>query len=286
MAKSIKQIAQRIEGMARKSAFVNSIWWVKLNLLKTLVQRDLDARYKGSILGNLWPLLNQLVQLLVYTYVFSVILQVKLNVKGLPANSLTFGLWLFAGLLPWISFTSGLIQAATSVINQPSLVKKVVFPLALLPLVPVLSTFIESSMGLMLLITFIALSAQTIHGTVCLLPLIWIPQLLLTAGLGYLLASLTVFLRDIPQTIGVLLNLWFYVTPIIYPVTAIPESFRAWVWRCNPMTTIVEVYRDLVLIGQVQHLLQWSVTWLVSLLIFLGGWFVYRRLRPAFADVL
>lgn len=286
LAKSIKQIAQRIEGIARESNLVNSVWWVKLNLLKTLVQRDLDARYKGSILGNLWPMLNQLVQLLVYTYVFSVVLQVKLNLKGLPPNSLTFGLWLFAALLPWISVTSGLVQAATSVINQPNLVKKVVFPLALLPLVPVLSTFVESSMGLMLLIAFVALSAQTIHSTICLLPLIWIPQLLLTAGLGYLLASLTVFLRDIPQTIGVLLNLWFYVTPIIYPLTAIPESFRIWVWRLNPMTTIVEVYRDLVLIGQVQHLLQWSVIWFVSILIFLGGWYVYRRLRPAFADVL
>ena len=259
---------------------------MKLNLLKTLVQRDLNARYQGSILGNLWPLLNQLVQLLVYTYVFSVVLQVKLNLKGLPANNLTFGLWLFAGLIPWISFTGGFTQAAMAVVGQPNLVKKVVFPLALLPLVPVLSTFIESTMGLVLLITFVAFSVKTLHLTLLLLPLIWLPQLLLTAGLGYLAAAFTVFFRDVPQTIAVALNLWFYITPIIYPVTAIPEALRSWVWALNPLTTIVEVYRDLVIVGQVQHLSQWLIVWVASLFIFGIGWWIYRRLRPAFADVL
>lgn len=286
VAQSIKQAAQWVKCFTRKSPSGNSVWWMKLNLLKTLVQRDLSARYQGSILGNLWPLLNQLVQLLVYTYVFSVVLQVKLNLKGLPANNLTFGLWLFAGLIPWISFTGGFTQAATAVVGQPNLVKKVVFPLALLPLVPVLSTFIESTMGLMLLIAFVAFSLKTLHLTLLLLPLIWLPQLLLTAGLGYLAAAFTVFFRDVPQTIAVVLNLWFYVTPIIYPVTAIPEMLRPWVWALNPLTTIVEVYRDLVLVGQVQHLSQWLAVWAASLLIFVMGWWIYRRLRPAFADVL
>ena len=127
----------------------NPQWQLKANLLKTLVQRDLEARYKGSVLGNLWPLLNQLSQLLIYTYVFSIVLKVKLNLDGVPANNLTFGVWLFAGLLPWTAFMTGLLQAAPAVVNQPNLVKKVVFPLGLLPLVPVLSAFVESSLGLM-----------------------------------------------------------------------------------------------------------------------------------------
>lgn len=131
---------------------VNQRWWAKFDLLRTLVKRDLEARYKGSVLGNLWPLLNQLSQLLIYTYVFSVVLKVKLSLKTLPENNFTFGLWLFAGLLPWIAFSSGLTQAASSVVGQPNLVKKVVFPLGLLPLVPILSAFIESSFGLMALI--------------------------------------------------------------------------------------------------------------------------------------
>ncbi|MBD1837190.1 ABC transporter permease [Coleofasciculus sp. FACHB-501] len=276
----------RKAGRVRRWLPVNDLWWAKLDLLRTLVRRDLEARYKGSVLGNLWPLVNQLSQLLIYTYVFSVVLQVKLTLKGLPANDTTYGLWLFAGLLPWLAFTSGLTQAASSVVGQPNLVKKVVFPLALLPVVPILSAFIESSFGLMALIVLVAVSAGTLHTTLSLLPLIWLPQLLLTAGLGYLVAGLTVFLRDIPQTLGVILNLWFYVTPIIYPASAIPEEWRGWVFWLNPITAIAEVYRDLVLVGEIRHWGEWSVVAVVSLVVFFGGLNLYKRLRPAFADVL
>ncbi|HEY9819339.1 MAG TPA: ABC transporter permease, partial [Candidatus Sericytochromatia bacterium] len=195
----MKLVVRKI-GRIRRFIPISEQWWAKFDLLRTLVRRDLEARYKGSVLGNLWPLLNQLSQLLIYTYVFSIVLNVKLTLKGLPANNATFGLWLFAGLLPWIAFTSGLTQSASSVLAQPNLVKKVVFPLALLPLVPILSTFIESAFGLMALIVLVALSSNTLHTTLALLPLVWVPQLLLTAGLGYLVAGLTVFLRDIPQT--------------------------------------------------------------------------------------
>ncbi|MFZ4729735.1 MAG: ABC transporter permease, partial [Pseudanabaena sp.] len=214
---------------------VSDLQWNKLDLLRTLVRRDLEARYKGSILGNLWPLVNQLSQLLIYTYVFAIVLKVKISLHGIPDNNFTFGLWLFAGLLPWVSFTGGLTQASNSVTTQPNLVKKVVFPLALLPLVPVLSAFIESAFGLMALIFFVALTTHTLHITLALLPLVWLTQLLLTSGLGYLTAGLAVFLRDIPQTLGVILNIWFYMTPIIYPASAIPENFRGWVFWLNPI---------------------------------------------------
>ena len=273
-------------GKVRRWLPVPDQWWAKFDLLRTLVRRDLEARYKGSLLGNLWPLLNQLSQLLIYTYVFSTVLKVKLSLKGLPANDLTFGLWLFAGLLPWIALTGGLMPAAGSVVGQSNLVKKVVFPLTLLPLVPILSAFIESSFGLMALIVLVAVTSQTLHTTLGLLPLVWLPQLLLTAGLGYLTAGLTVFLRDIPQTLGVILNLWFYVTPIIYPASVIPEAWRVWVFWLNPLTAIAEVYRDLILVGEVKHWGEWGVASVVSLLVFYGGLRVYRRLRPAFADVL
>ncbi|MDM3851638.1 MAG: ABC transporter permease [Aphanizomenon gracile PMC627.10] len=274
-------------GKLRRILPVDEKWWGKFDLLRTLVRRDLEARYKGSVLGNLWPLLNQLSQLLIYTYVFSIVLKVKLHtLKGLPENNFTFGLWLFAGLLPWIAFTGGLMQSAGSVIGQPNLVKKVVFPLALLPLVPILSTFIESSFGLMALIFFVAITTHTLHTTLALLPLVWLTQLLLTAGLGYLTAGLTVFLRDIPQTMGVLLNVWMYLTPIIYPASAIPEAFRKWVFWLNPMAAIAEVYRDIVLVGEVQHWREWGVAAAISAMTFYCGFTVYKRLRPAFADVL
>lgn len=279
--------AVRKAGKLRRILPINEQLWAKFDLLRTLVRRDLEARYKGSVLGNLWPLLNQLSQLLIYTYVFSIVLKVKLHtLRGLPDNNFTFGLWLFAGLLPWIAFTGGLMQSAGSVVGQPNLVKKVVFPLALLPLVPILSTFIESSFGLMALIFFVALTSQTLHTTLALLPLIWATQLLLTAGLGYLAAGLTVFLRDIPQTLGVILNLWLYLTPIVYPATAIPETWRHWVFWINPMTAIAEVYRDLILVGEVKHWGEWGVASAIAATIFCCGLVVYKRLRPAFADVL
>ncbi|MCW6049527.1 ABC transporter permease [Microcoleus sp. A2-C5] len=261
--------------------------WTKLNLLLTLVRRDLEAQYKGSILGNLWPLLNQLSQLVIYTYVFSIVLKVKLQLTGFPQNSdITFGVWLFAGLLPWSAFTSGLIKSGVSVVGQPNLVKKVVFPLGLLPLVPILTAFIESSLGLAALILIVAVSTQKLNATLWLLPLVWAPQLLLTAGLGYLTAGLTVFLRDIPQTLGVILNFWFYLTPIVYPASIIPEQWRGWIFWLNPMATISEVYRDLILLGEVKHWGEWGVATLISAAIFCAGFAVYRRLRPAFADVL
>ena len=261
--------------------------WAKLGLLKTLVQRDMEARYKGSVLGNLWPLLNQLAQLLIYTYVFAIVLRVKLELKGMPAdNSFVFGLWLFAGLLPWIAFSNGLLQASGSVVGQPNLVKKVVFPLSLLPLVPILSSFLESTFGLMALIVFVAFVNNALHPTLFLLPLVWLTQLLLTCGLGFLTAGLTVFIRDIPQTLTVLLNLWFYVTPLIYPVEMIPSPFQQWVFWLNPLAAIGEVYRDMVLIGEVTHWREWGAATGSSLLIFVLGFWCYKKLRPAFADVL
>jgi lipopolysaccharide transport system permease protein len=276
----------RKTGSLRRILPINERLWAKFDLLRTLVRRDLEARYKGSILGNLWPLLNQLSQLLIYTYVFSIVLRVKLSIESLPENNFTFGLWLFAGLLPWIAFSGGLMQSASSVLGQPNLVKKVVFPLTLLPLVPILSTFIESSFGLIALIFFVAVNAHTLHTTLALLPLVWLTQLLLTAGLGYLVAGLTVFLRDIPQTLGVILNIWFYATPLVYPASAIPEQWRTLVFWLNPIAAIAEVYRDIVLVGEVKHWGEWGVSLLIAVVIFFGGLWCYRRLRPAFADVL
>jgi lipopolysaccharide transport system permease protein len=273
-------------GSIRRFLLGSERLWAKYDLLKTLVRRDLEGRYKGSVIGNLWPLLNQLSQLLIYTYVFSIVLKVKLTLKALPENNFTFGLWLFAGLLPWIAFSSGLTQAAGTVIGQPNLVKKVVFPLNLLPLVPILSAFIESGFGLIALIIFVAFTSHTLHPTLALLPLVWIPQLLLTAGLGYFTAGLTVFLRDVPQTLGVFLNIWMYATPIIYPVEAIPQEWRVWILWLNPMTAIAEVYRDLILEGQVKHLGEWGAATGIALFIFGAGLWCYRKLKPAFADVL
>lgn len=284
--RSVKEVIHLVKNLKR-SLLVKPQLWTKLYLLRTLVQRDLEARYKGSILGNFWPLLNQLSQLLIYTYVFSIVMRVKLSLRGLPENnSLTFGLWLFAGLLPWIAFTNGLLQSSNSVVGNSNLVKKVVFPLSLLPLVPVLSTFVESTFGLMALIFLVAVTTKTIHITLWLLPLLWLTQILFTSGLAYIAAGLTVFLRDIPQTLAVILNIWLYLAPIVYPESLIPPQIRNWVFWLNPMATIAETYRGLVLVGEVKHWGEWAIASIISVVVFAGGFWVYKKLRPAFADVL
>lgn len=262
--------------------------WNKLDLLSTLVQRDLDARYKGSVLGNLWALVRQIAQLLIYTYVFSIVLKVRLSAQGLPGGNanFTFGLWLFAGLIPWNTFTNGLNQAMNVVLRQQNLVTKVVFPLELLPLVPILGAFLESSFGLIALVCFVVITSQTLHATLLLLPLVWLPQVLITVGLGYLTAALTVFLRDIPQIFGIVLNLWFYATPILYPADLIPEPIRTLVFWLNPLAAIVAMHRDIVLVGTISHWQVWSIATVVSSCVCLLGYLTYKKLRPAFADVL
>lgn len=256
-------------------------------LLLALVQRDLSSKYRGAFLGNLWAVLNQLAQLLIFTYVFSIVLKVRLSNRGLPGDdNLSFGLWLFAGLLAWSAFSNGFSQAAGTVVAQPNLVKKVVFPLGLLPLVPILTAFIESCFGLLTLLVFLVVLTGKLPPTVPLVVLAWLPQLLLTAGLGYLVAGLTVFIRDIPQTLTVILNLWFYITPIVYPVEIIPDQWRGWVLWCNPMAAIATFYRESLLTGEIIHWRELGVATLVAVVIFGLGLSVYRQARPAFADVL
>lgn len=287
---TLKRLIRGTQGQFGRAKYylpLNDSQWAKLDLLKTLIQRDMEARHKGSIFGNLWPLLTQLAQLLTYTYVFAIVLQVKLSLKGMPAdNSFVFGLWLFAGLLPWIAFSTGLNRATRSVTMQPNLVKKVVFPLTLLPLVPVFTSFLESTLGLAALIVFTAIVNQNLPPTLLLLPFVWLPQLLFTIGLGLLTASLTVFIRDIPQTLGIILNLWFYATPIIYPAKLIPEPFQYWVFRLNPMAVFSEIYRNLVLLGNGFDWSNWLAATGISIAMFFCGLACYRKLSPAFADVL
>lgn len=284
-----RQIGNRLEQMLqlRRWLPLNEVQWANLNLLRTLVRRDLASKYKGSVLGNLWPIISQLSTLLIFTYVFSVILQIKLNLRGLPQeSSLTFGLWLFAGLVPWTAFSNGIIQGATSVINNSNLVKKVVFPLSLLPIIPVLSSFFESMFGLFILIGAVAMVAGNLHVTLALFPLIWLTQLCFTTGLAYFVGALSVFLRDIPQALNIILMLWLYSTPILYPAEIIPQPFDTLIYKINPMAVIVQLYRDAILTGTIEHNLEWIGVIILSLFLLSTGVRLYRYLSHAFADVL
>ncbi|MEM1368872.1 MAG: ABC transporter permease [Cyanobacteria bacterium P01_H01_bin.15] len=260
---------------------------IQFELLLSLVWRDLESRYKGSVLGNLWPLLQQLFMLLIYTYVFGIVLRAKVGLAGYTDNNpVAFGVWLFAGLVPWTAFANGLLNGATSVVNQPNLVKKVVFPLGLLPSVSVLSAFIESVFGIVVLVLMSTSFGYPLRMSALWLPLIIAPQLLFTLGFSYILSALTVYVRDIPQSLAVLLNLWFYLTPIVYSIKAVPEAFQPLVLWLNPMATVAELYRSTILLGRIDHQWEFAFLWGLALLIFVVGLGLYQRLRDSFADIL
>lgn len=256
----------------------------RLRLWLTLVRRELEAQYQGSVLGNAWPLLNQLSQLLIYTFIFSIILKSRPALASLGDSTMGYGLWLFCGLLPWIAFTNGFSRAATAVIRQPNLVKKVVFPLSLLPLVDPGVALVESAFGTLALLVATAIAGVNLQGALW-LPLLWLPQFLLTAGLAYLLAGLTVYLRDIPQVVGVSLNLWFYLTPIVYPLSLIPEPWRGLLLTVNPMAQLVELYRGVLFEQQFQGGL-WLQFTAIAVILFWLGRRCFQRLQPGFADIL
>jgi lipopolysaccharide transport system permease protein len=248
-----------------------------------LVGRDLAARYKSSVFGWLWPVFIQLAQLLVFTYLFATIFHVRLALPGLPNDALGYGLWLFTGLLAYNSVQLGVTGASGAIYGQANLVKRVVFPLELLPLVAVGAAFVESLFGFTVLIMLAAVTSHVIHPTILLLPLIWIPQLALTAGLAYLVAALSVFLRDVPQSLGPIFLLLFYLTPIVYPPSRIPVPIAP-LLLLNPIASIVDSLRQAILIGTVPSLRAYLVGLLISTFVFVAGLQFFKHVRPAFAD--
>ena len=199
---------------------------------------------------------------------------------------MTFGLWLCAGLLPWLAVVGGLVRSASSVVSQPTVVKNISIPLYYLSIVPIVSAFLESTLGLCVLIVFVWLFSHTLNWTLLLLPLVVLTQLIFTLGIGFFLASLTVFLKDIPLIFGLITTIWFFLTPIVYPAHLIPEPLRDWVFWLNPMATICELYRDIFFTGRITYGTQWVIALSISLIVFVSGYRFYRKTSPAFADVL
>lgn len=264
-------------------ALNSGVRW-RYSLLVALVQRELASRYRGSVLGPLWPLLIQISQLFVFTYLFAFIFHARAPVPTLPGTPAAYGLWLFAGLLPWTAFSIGITQAATSVIAQAALIKKVVFPLAIIPMVPIFAGLLESFIGLLLLIAF----ATTVVGfsprLVLILPLAIVLQIVFGCGVAYAAACLTVFFRDIPQGLGPALLVGFYLTPVIYAPTQMPHQVE-WLNAINPLAAIVALYRAAIF-REALDATTLVVPILISFASFAAGWALYKKLRPGFADVL
>ena len=249
-------------------------------LIQTLVTRELKARYRGSVLGFFWSFINPLLLLTVYTIVFSVVLP---GFRGIDVEP--YALFLFCGLLPWTWFSSGLLEAANSLIAGGNLIKKVLFPAEILPIVAVLSNMIHFFFALPILALFLAFYARPMQWVELLwFPVVVLVQLMLTLGIGLMLAALTVHFRDLRDLLGNLLTLWFFSTPIIYPMAMVPSGGK-FIMDLNPFTHLAISYQELLFydgpFGHWRWLLALAVA---SVVIFLVGFALFDRLRDSFAE--
>lgn len=274
---------------ARPSARVTPVHmlrnlWRHRELIQQLVNRELGLRYRGSYLGMIWSILVPLSTLLVYTFVFSVVFQARWDV----ARDITlgeYGLILLAGLAPYAVFSEVVNHAPGLVLNVPNYVRKVVFPLEILPVVSVVSALINSLISLGILLAVRLIFFRAMSSTVGLLPLAYLPLVLLCLGLSWFLASLGVYLRDLRQGISVVVQILFFMSPVLYPVTRVPEPLRVWMYF-NPLTTILNGFRETLLWGEVWPWGQWALwTFLAAVVAWLGyAWFI--KTKKGFADVM
>src|SRR5215468_9953866 len=251
-------------------------------LMRSMVRRDLSSRYKGSIIGPAWAIITPAVMIIIFTVIFSGIFGARFGAQG---GHLSFALYLYCGLLPWIAFSDGVQRSTTSLTDNVNLVKRVVFPTEALPVNLALSGIAQQMLGTIVLLALALILEHTIRPTALLLPLLLVPQFLVTAGLGWLMASLGVFIRDMPQVNQLTLMAWMYLTPIFYPENQIPTRYH-WMVNLNPMAPLIRSYRRILLEGSAPDWRGLGVTMAFALVCFiLGNWW-FQRTKKAFADIL
>lgn len=238
------------------------------DLLHELVLRDLKLRYRRSVLGMLWTLLNPLAQLLVLSLVFGLML---------PLNIPNYTLFLFTGLLAWNWLQASVLAGAGSIVENRELIRRPGFPTAVLPLVTVVSYFIHFLLALPILLVFMVLSGVQISGAFLALPFIFITQFILSLGLIYFLAAVQVTFRDTQYLLGILLFLGFYLTPVFYDTATLPPELQT-LYRLNPMVTILDSYRSVFVYAQAPAAAPLMVVGLLSAILL---WFTYRVFRKA-----
>ncbi|MEF3304492.1 ABC transporter permease [Paenibacillus sp. GYB003] len=245
-------------------------------MLVNTVRRDLRSRYKGSFLGFLWTFINPLLQLIVYSIVFPYLLRVQQE---------NYPMFLFVALLPWIFFTSSVQGATTSITAGANLVKKIYFPRIILPLSVVCTNLMNYIYGLV--IVFAALLLTGVHLTlnVFWLPIIILIEFIFIVGLAFILSALYVKFRDLEHIVGVVTFVWFYLTPIVFPISIFPEHIAQLI-RYNPMVPIIESFRNVLLYGTQPNwgLLAYSV--LVGVALLLIGVLIFTKSEKTFAEDL
>lgn len=243
------------------------------------VKKELTARYKKSVLGFLWTFINPLCQIIIYTLVFSYILDMRASIENFP-------IFLIVALIPWLFFSSSITAGSMIIVSQQDMVKKIYFPREVLPISYVTSGFVN--MLFCFIIVFLAIALFGIgfnFQALLFLPIMMILEYALTLGLTLIVSACTVYLRDLEHILGVLMQAWIYLTPIMYSLEIVPKEFR-FVFELNPMTTIVEGYRAILYYGQVPSaiLLLKSALWGICALVL--GFYVFGKLQKGFAEEL
>ena len=255
-------------------------------LLKTLVGRELKARYRGSLLGFFWSLVNPALLVLVYGLVFGLILRPRLEAQGTEP----YALFLISGLFPWIWFSSSLLEATSSLTAGAGLLRKAVFPAPVLPMVPVVSNLVHFVFALPVVAAALALSGALgyrVGGwTALLLPVIIALELPLVAGLALGLAALAVHFKDVRDLLGNALTLLFFLTPILYPLAAVTYQWLWWVVRVSPVTPFTLAYQELLFHRTVPDAPLWLQMTAVSLLAWAAGTWIFERLEDTLVEAV
>lgn len=258
--------------------------WRHRDLIRQFTRREIEGRYRGSFLGILWSFVNPLVLLLIYTFVFGIIFKSRWpNAK--TDNLSEFAVTLFCGMIAFNIFGECIGRAPLIVVGVPNYVKKVVFPLEILPISSLGTALFHAGIGLIILIAVNLVASGALLWTILFLPIVIVPLLLLTLGLSWLLASLGVFIRDINYTVGLVVQVLFFLTPIFYAVESIPPPFRS-VISLNPLTPIIENIRRVVLWGIMPDwasLIVWIFATGVTMIL---GYAWFMKTKKAFADVI
>lgn len=254
------------------------------NLILQFVRREVDTRYRQSMLGTLWAFLTPLMMLGVYTLVFRFVFKLRWAATGTESD-LAFALRLYAGLAVFNFFGECVLRAPRLILEQPHLVKKVIFPLEILPWISVFSAGVNLLIALLLLLVFGAWEMGRVPWTVVALPLVWLPLLPLCVGLGWLLAAAGTFLRDIGHVLGMLVTLLMFLSPIFFSVDALPESVRPWAFL-NPLALIITQTRAVLLDGQWPDLTALALLLVACGIIAAAGAAFFHAARKGFADVV
>ena len=250
--------------------------------IQIFVNRDIRGRYIDSALGLWWAVIQPMALLALYTFVFSSIMSIKWN-GGSGAGE--FALYAFCGLLPWLAVSDALTRSSSILLDQTPLIKKVVFPTEILPVHLVLSALIVEVVGLVAFLVVTMIGGRLPGWSLLILPLVMALQFLFMTGIAWLLSTLALYLRDVLQVVGLMLTLWMFLTPIVYPASMVPARFQ-WVLDVNPMTAIVGAYRAALLDDRMPAPAPFALFAVIAIALFVAGHWLFMRTKPTFADLL